>query len=191
MRYTTVLSAAVVFVLSLLVSCKKDSESPIAPAQDNSSVGGTLRAYRGSGTGNVKVTPLAGTAGFSAQISVEISSTKPSTTFYVFRAPEVGRPMGSDGLAQRANGLWPWEQPNSPGYTAAPAFVVFPKPNAGSLDTIRTSSSGTGSISFQFDLGPTIIPDSTLFDVVFRVVDSLSTSPTTDLRTDCFTVTVK
>jgi hypothetical protein len=99
--------------------------------------------------------------------------------------------MGFDGLAQRANGLWPWEQPNSPGYAAAPAFVVFPKPNTGSLDTIRTSSSGAGSISFQFDLGPTIIPDSTLFDVVFRVVDSLSTSPTTDLRSECFTVTVK
>lgn len=191
MKKSIVLAASLVFAFSFFMSCKDSIDSPIASSQDNSSVGGSLRAYRGSGTGIVKVTPLAGTAGFSAIISVEISATTPNTTFYVFRAPEVGRPMGSDGLAQRANGLWPWEQPNSLGFAAAPGFVVFPRPNAGSLDTIRTSSSGAGSISFQFDLGPTIIPDSTLFDVVFRVVDSLSTSPTTDLRTDCFTVTVK
>ena len=184
---------SLLLVLAFIVGgCKKDSNAPVsAPTVDNSTVGGSLRAYRGSGTGNVKVTPLDGTPGFSAQIQVDISGTTPNTTFYIFRAPEVGRPMSSDGLPQRANGLWPWEQPNSPGYPAAPAFVIFPRPNSGSLDTIRTSSSGAGSISFQFDLDPALLPDGTVFDVVFRVVDSLSTSPTTDLRTDCFTVTAK
>ena len=58
MKQSRVSAVAVVFVLSLLVSCKRDSESPVAPAQDNSSVGGTLRPFRGSGTGNVNVTPL-------------------------------------------------------------------------------------------------------------------------------------
>ena len=110
------------------------------------------------------------------------------TTLYIQRAPEVGRPLGSDGICQRANGLWPWEQPNSAGFPPAPAFVTFPRPLAGDFKTLTTDSDGAGSAHFAFDL-PTLA-DGTVFDVEFRLVDSV-TAPTTDLRTGCFTVTVK
>jgi hypothetical protein len=150
--------------------------------------GRSLSAVAGQGAGIVNVATTGGAVGFSAEITVDVHATTPNTTFYIQRAPEVGRPLGSDGICQRADGLWPWEQPNSVGYPPAPAFVTFPRPLAGDLKTLTTDADGAGAAHFAFDL-PTLA-DGTRFDVEFRLVDSMTT-PTIDLRTRCFTVTVK
>jgi hypothetical protein len=146
-----------------------------------------LRAILGRGNGTVCVTPIGGTTGFSARIEVRVRHMSPNASFYLQRAPEVGRPLGADGIGQRALGLWPWEQPNSPGYPAAPAFITFPLPNPGSLVMITTDKHGNGEAGFLFNLPA--IADGILFDVVFRVVDA-PVNPTAELRTKCFTVTV-
>jgi hypothetical protein len=139
-------------------------------------------AVTGTGSGIVNVTATAAVPGtFSAQINVNVHGAPPNTTFYVQRAPEVGRAIGADGICQRAAGLAPWGPP-------APNFVTFPAPAAGPLVTLQTSSGGAGAVHIDFS-APTI-SDGTQFDVMFRLVDSL-TSPTTELRTGCFTVTVK
>jgi len=144
--------------------------------------GEQLTAVIGDGSGIVNVTSTAAVDGsFSAQINVNVHDAPPNTTFYVQRAPEVGRANGADGICQRAAGLPPWGPP-------APNFVTFPLPGAGPLVTLQTSEGGSGAVHIDF-VSPTI-PDGTQFDVMFRLVDSL-TSPTNELRTGCFTVTVK
>jgi len=158
------------------------------PAQASGTHGHSLSAVIGQGAGIVNVTTTAGQVGDSMEITVNVHGTTPNATLYIQRAPEVGRPLGSDGICQRANGLWPWEQPNSAGFPAAPSWVTFPRPLAGDLKTLATDSDGAGSAHFAFNL-PTLA-DGTVFDVEFRLVDSL-TAPSTDLRTGCFTVTVK
>jgi hypothetical protein len=141
-----------------------------------------LTALRGTGTGIVNVSPTAAVDGsFSAQIEVAIHDAPPNTTFYVQRAPEIGRANGADGVCQRAAGDAPWGPPT-------PNFVTFPLPAAGPLVTLATSPGGAGSVHIDF-AAPAIV-DGTQFDVMFRVVDNL-TSPTNELRTGCFTVTVK
>ena len=148
-----------------------------------------FRPEKGHGRGLLKLTVLPGNGGFSVDIRVLVIDLSPNATYYVERAPEVGRPLSHDGIGQRALGLWPWEQPNSPGYPPVPAFVTFPRPNAGNLQTITTSQDGDGHVEFRFDLPSTILPTGTVFDVVFRIVDN-SASPSLELRTKCFTVTV-
>ena len=144
--------------------------------------GEQLAAVIGVGSGIVNVTPTAAVDGsFSAQINVNVHDAPPNTTFYVQRAPEVGRANGADGICQRAAGLPPWGPP-------APNFVTFPLPAAGPLVTLQTSEGGSGAVHIDF-AAPTVL-DGTQFDVMFRLVDSL-TSPTNELRTGCFTVTVK
>lgn len=140
-----------------------------------------LSAVLGTGSGIVKVTPTAADGGFSAQINVTIHGAPPNSTFYVQRAPEVGRANGADGVCQRAAGLPPWGPP-------APNFVTFPLPSTGPLTVLQTSPGGAGSVHLDFDAAA--IADGTDFDVMFRLVDDL-TNPTNDLRTGCFTVTVK
>ena len=144
--------------------------------------GEQLMAVIGAGSGIVNVSSTAAVDGsFSAQINVDVHDAPPNTTFYVQRAPEIGRANGADGICQRAAGLPPWGAP-------APNFVTFPLPAAGPLVTLQTSEGGSGAVHIDF-VAPTI-SDGTQFDVMFRLVDSL-TSPTNELRTGCFTVTVK
>lgn len=144
--------------------------------------GEQLTAVIGVGSGIVNVTSTAAVDGsFSAQINVNVHDAPPNTTFYVQRAPEIGRANSADGICQRAAGLPPWGAP-------APNFVTFPLPAAGPLVTLQTSEGGSGAVHIDF-VAPTI-SDGTQFDVMFRLVDSL-TSPTNELRTGCFTVTVK
>jgi hypothetical protein len=141
-----------------------------------------LTAVVGAGSGIVNVTATAAVDGtFSAQINVNVHGAPPNTTFYVQRAPEVGRANGADGICQRAAGLPPWGPP-------APSFVTFSMPAAGPLVTLQTSEGGAGAV--HIDFAAATISDGTQFDVMFRLVDSLTT-PTNDLRTGCFTVTVK
>jgi hypothetical protein len=159
------------------------SPSGVAAIQSASATHGQeLVAVIGSGAGVVNVTPTAAVEGsFSAQINVAVHGAPPNTAFYVQRAPEIGRPNSADGICQRAAGQSPWGPP-------APNFVTFPQPAAGPLVVLQTSDGGSGSVHIDFAV-PTI-RDGTAFDVMFRLVDSL-TNPANELRTACFTVTVK
>lgn len=179
----------------LLVACTGQLNTPTEPAslvEGSSSsaasraASGThaqqLTAVRGTGSGIVNVTPTGAVEGsFSAQINVNVHGAPPNTLFYVQRAPEIGRPNSADGICQRAAGEAPWGPP-------APNFVTFPLPAAGPLVTLQTSRGGAGSV--HIDFAAATILDGTAFDVMFRLVDDL-TSPTNELRTGCFTVTVK
>lgn len=137
-----------------------------------------LTALLGTGRGIVNVTPTAAVDGsFSAQISVNVHGVPPNTSLIVQRAPEIGRANGSDEICQRAAGAPPWGPPT-------PNFVTFPMPAA----ALETSAGGSGAT--HLDFGATTIPDGTRFDVMFRLVDNV-TAPTIELRTGCFTVTVK
>jgi hypothetical protein len=143
--------------------------------------GEALTAIHGSGSGIVDVTATAAVMGsFTAQINVNVHGAPPNTTFYIQRAPEIGRSNGADGICQRAAGLPPWGPPT-------PNFVTFAVPGDPFV-TLLTSAAGAGAAHIDFT-APTI-PDGTQFDVMFRLVDSL-TSPANELRTGCFTVTVK
>ena len=94
----------------------------------------------GTGAGGVSVTPKPTGAGtFDADISVSIEKARPNTTFFVQRAPEIGRTLGSDGVCQRAVGLSPW----SAAEAAAPAFITFQMPTAGPAVTMTTSTTGS------------------------------------------------
>jgi len=183
------------------VACGSAPDSPTAPTATlaaplgsqgllaNASIraartthGQQLTAVVGTGSGIVNVTPTAAADGsFSAQINVNVHGAPPNTTFFVQRAPEIGRPNSADGVCQRAAGAAPWGPP-------APNFVTFPLPSTGPLVVLQTSAGGSGSVHINFE-APTIL-DGTQFDVMFRLVDNLTT-PTNDLRTACFTVTVK
>jgi hypothetical protein len=173
------------------IACSKAS-TPVAPSAAAASSrlssaalqthGEALTAVIGSGAGIVNVTPTAAVEGsFSAQINVNVHDAPANTTFYVQRAPEVGRPLGSDGICQRALGEAPWGPP-------APNFVTFPLPAPGPLVTLDTSAGGAGAV--HIDFAAPAITDGTSFDVMFRLVDNL-TAPTNELRTGCFTVEVK
>ena len=199
-------AVVVVFIATLFVVGCSQSTSPTVPSSASSvasSIGsGTvaertlagassvtstthgeqLTAVLGTGTGIVNVTPTAAVDGsFSAQINVNVHDAPPNTTFYVQRAPEIARPNSADGICQRAAGLPPWGPPT-------PNFVTFPLPAAGPLVTLQTSNAGAGAVHIDF-AAPTI-SDGTQDDVMFRLVDSL-TSPTNELRTGCFTTTAK
>jgi hypothetical protein len=158
------------------------SPSSVAMRSVSATHGQELVAVIGRGAGVVNVTPTAAVNGsFSAQLNVAIHDAPPNTTFYVQRAPEVGRPDNADGICQRAAGESPWGPP-------APDFVTFPLPAGGPLVTLETSAGGGGVVHIDF-VAPTIV-DGTAFDVMFRLVDDL-TNPTNELRTPCFTVPVK
>ena len=111
-----------------------------------------------------------------------MSQTRPNTTYFVQRAPEIGRMFGSDGVCQRALGTSPWSPLDPP----APAFVTFAI--AGSPATMTTTASGAASLDFEFEAP--MIPAGTSFDVMFRLVDN-ETTPTLEARSGCFTVLVK
>ena len=168
--------------------------SALAPSPPAGASAGTLRAASagthgqrltavlGQGTGALNVTPTAAIDGsFTAQIEVNVHDAPPNTTFYIQRAPEIGRANGDDGICQRAAGQPPWGPP-------APNFLTFPMPAAGALLTLTTSAGGAGTA--HVDFAAQTIADGVRFDVMFRLVDDL-TAPANDLRTGCFTVAVK
>jgi hypothetical protein len=160
-----------------------DAASQGIPHSAAATHGEDLTAVQGSGSGTVNVTATAAVDGsFSAQINVNVHGAPPNTTFYVQRAPEIGRPLSSDGICQRALHLAPWITP------PAPSFVTFVEPGGGPLLTLQTSAGGGGEAHLDFAV-PTIL-DGTRFDVMFRLVDDL-VNPANELRTGCFTVDVK
>jgi hypothetical protein len=147
--------------------------------------GQQLSPVLGQGAGIVNLTSLPGEPGLTVNVTINVHNAAPNATFYIQRAPETGipqRPLSSDGICQRANGVAPW--------VGAVRFVTVPIPLAGDLVTLTTNAQGNGSTHFNLSFPATFVPDGTVFDVEFRLVDSL-TAPTTDLRTGCFTVTTK
>lgn len=185
LRVSTILFVTGLGVAALTAGCSSSPMSPSSQAVDIPS--GThqsqLVATAGPGTGGVSVTPApAASQTFEALIKVRVQKARANTTYVVQRAPEIGRTLGADGVCQRALGQAPWSAADAP----AAAFVTFP--NGAEPHTVRTDASGNGSLDFEFR-APTI-PAGTLFDVMFRLVDN-ETAPTLDLRSGCFTVTVK
>jgi hypothetical protein len=141
-----------------------------------------ITAVTGPGRGGVSVTSKAIPEGTMAvDISIIVADARPNATYVVQRAPDFPRTLGSDGVCQRALGLPPWTDD-----PPVPAFLTFPL-GAG-VAVLTTSATGAGSLSFEYRSPP--ISAGTLFDVMFRIVDSES-APTTELRSGCFTVAVK
>lgn len=147
-----------------------------------------LASTTGHGHGILFFNSVSGQTGLSVQVAVVVKAA-PNTTFYIQRAPETGgRPLSNDGICQRANGLAPWDNPNTAGFPVVPAFVTVPLPLTSPIQTVTTGAHGWGTTYFALNFPA--IADGTVFDVEFRLVDSL-TAPTTDLRTECFSVTAR
>jgi len=138
----------------------------------------------GKAAGGVSVSPkTAAEGGFAADIVVRLLNGRPSTTYTVQRAPEIGRALSADGSCQRALGLAPWSSADP----AAAAFLTFVPTGGSTPVTVTTSSTSEGTLTFDFR-APTI-PVGTRFDVMFRLLDDLS-APTSVVLSACFTVTV-
>ena len=138
----------------------------------------------GAGRGGVSVTPVANAGGyFDATIRVRLLGARAGTTYIVQRAPEIGRPMSSDGACQRALGLSPWSSTDAP----APSFLTFLMPGTSTPITLTTSAAGDASLDFPFQAP--MIPAGTRFDVQFRLLDQATMSSSLYLS-GCFTVTV-
>lgn len=156
--------------------------------QDSLIPAGTARAPLASadvgGSGGVSVTTKSIPEGyFDANIVVHVVNARPSTTYIVQRAPEIGRTAGSDGVCQRALGLAPWSSADTP----APNFMSFTLPGETSPVMVTTSATGEGTATFEFKV-PTI-PAGTKFDVMFRLLNDM-VAPTSVFQSSCFTVTV-
>jgi hypothetical protein len=180
----SIVAATVVAAAGWLVSaCTSSSTSPTEIPIPDGTHRSAITTVTGPGSGGVSVTPKAIPEGtFAADISLLIGNARPNATYVIQRAPEIGRALAADGMCQRALGQSPWSSADP----AAPAFVAFAL--ASGPATLTTGANGTGWTNFEFR-APTI-PAGTVFDVMFRLVDN-ETSPTTDLRSGCFTVTVK
>ncbi len=187
MRISTLAAVVALTLAAATLGCSgKSPTAPesIIPAGTHQSAISAVTG-KGTGAGGVSVTPKAiAAATFAADIVVSIQQAKPNTTYFIQRAPEIGRTLGSDGICQRALGVPPWSAADP----AAAAFLSFQIPNPGPSATLTTSATGSATRTFEF-LAPTI-PAGTLFDVMFRLVDN-ETAPTLELRSGCFTVTVK
>jgi hypothetical protein len=140
------------------------------------------------GFGGISVTPKAIAGGtFTADISIRLLGLKANTTYLVQRAQEGvgGRPLGADGICQRALSLFPWSSSDP----AAPTFQTIPLPSSpGPLVTVTTAANGDGSLDFEFRT--LMILAGTTNDVMYRLVDN-DAAPTTELRSDCMTITAQ
>jgi hypothetical protein len=150
---------------------------------DDHEKGAVFSAAMGRGWVTVNAIPNA-TGTFSAEIEVKLKGADPNTTYTLQRAPEVGRPLATDGICQRANGSYPWEQPNSVGFPPAPAFPTFVLSETGMPVTVTTNGGGNGKVSFHFDAPG--IASGAAFDVEFRAIDL--TGVATPIHSDCFQV---
>ena len=149
-------------------------QSTLARASGN---GLPLTAVVGTGSGTFNLTQTASDRLFTgdAQFTISVHGVSPNTVFYVQRAGDIGLPGGqqADGVCQRAT---------------AGLFGPVPHPEGGTV-TLETSPGGAGATHVHF-FGPT--PNGTTIDTVYRLVDALPPGvPTVDLRTPCFTFTIK
>jgi hypothetical protein len=183
-RSTAVLPLSASLLWVCLACHGRDVTAPGTPVIPPGSFQAPLASADVAGSGGVSVTTKAIPEGyFDADIAVHVVNARPSTTYVVQRAPEVGRALGSDGICQRALGLAPWSSADPP----ALAFVSFVLPGATSPVTLTTSASGEGAVTFEFKV-PTV-PTGTRFDVMFRLLNDVN-APTSMFQSSCFTVTV-
>ena len=122
----------------------------------------------------------------AADISVRLVGLRRNATYLLQRAQEGvgGRPLGSDGICQRALALPPW----SPSDPPALNFQTMPLPATGPLVTITTTSNGDGAVDFEFRA--LMVAAGTANDVMFRLVDNAE-APTAELRSDCMMITAR
>ena len=122
----------------------------------------------------------------AADVSVRLVGMKRNATYLLQRAQEGvgGRPLGSDGICQRAVGLSPWSLTDPPALN----FQTMPLPAPGPLVTITTAANGDGAVDFEFRA--LMILAGTTNDVMFRLVDDAE-APTTEFRTGCMMVTAR
>jgi hypothetical protein len=178
------LVATSIAAAALVSGCSSSATGPTEIPVPEGTHRSAIAAVSGPGSGGVSVTPTAiPERTFAATISILIGNARPNATYIVQRAPEIGRALASDGVCQRALGQPPWSASDP----AAAAFVTFAN-TAGAPITLTTAANGTGTANFEFR-APTIAA-GTLFDVMFRLIDS-ETAATTELRSGCFTVIVK
>jgi hypothetical protein len=171
-----------VLLAACLVGCNPRLTAPsgLVPPGTHQS---PLVAVGGSGRGGVSVTPKSIPEGSMAvDISVLASDARPNTSYFVQRAPDVGRDLQSDGICQRSLGVTPWSVNDPP----AARFLTFPLGSG--VATLTTDRSGIGNVNFEFR-SPTT-PAGTTFDVMFRLVDS-EAAPSSELRSGCLSVLVK
>ena len=175
--------SASVFGVSLACG-GSDVTTPQVPLIPAGTAQAPLASADVAGSGGVSVTTKATPdAFFDADISVHVVNARPSTTYVVQRAPEVGRALGNDGICQRALGLAPWSSADAP----APAFISFVLPGAPAPVTFTTSATGEGTVTFEFKVPA--VPSGTRFDVMFRLLNDVN-APTSIFHSSCFTVTV-
>jgi hypothetical protein len=127
-------------------------------------------------------------ATFHADIEFDVHGLNPNSTYTAQRASEVGRPLGADGICQRALGLYPWEQPNSPGFAPAPAYATFVDNAQTPPPTVVLTTNAWGAGSVKFSNINSLIAHGQTFDVVFRLADNPA-SPTSEVRSECVSVT--
>jgi hypothetical protein len=126
----------------------------------------------GSGTFNLTITP-SDRNGFTtdAQLAISVRGVAPNTVLYLLRAGDRGLPGGQegDGVCQRA------------------ALGLFAPVPGGA--TLETSAGGAGAAHVHLTGNDS---DDITIDAVYRLVDALPPAvPTVDLRTPCFTFTLK
>lgn len=191
LRRSVALAMLDVLLLMLVVLSAGCSSSTTAPTRLEPPPGeyrSTLMFLRGEGGfGGISVTPKPTAEGlYAADISVRLVGLRANTTYQVQRSQEGvgGRPLGSDRICQRAASLYPW----SPSDPPAASFQTMPLPAPGPLVTLTTGANGDGAVNFE--LRTQMIVAGTTNDVMFRLVDN-ETSPTTELRSDCMTITAR
>ena len=178
----TLLTFGLFVACGLTLACSSSSTAPTSPVPAGTHQS-AIAAVSGPGRGGVSMTPKAIPEGtMSVDISILLTDARPNATYFVQRAPEVGRALAADGICQRAVGSSPWSASDP----AAPAFLTFPLGTG--LATMTTAANGTGFLDFNYR-SPTL-PAGLVFDVMFRLVDN-ETAPTTELRSGCLTVVVK
>jgi hypothetical protein len=177
-----------VILCTLLISACSSTTAPTTFEPPPGTYRSTFRLLTGqAGSAGISVTPKAIPEGtFTADISVRLVGLRANTTYLIQRAQEGvgGRPLGSDGICQRALSLSPW----SPSDAAALAFQTMPLPATGPLVTVTTGSTGDGSVDFEFRA--LMLFAGTTNDVMFRLVDN-EAAPTTELRSDCMMITAR
>ena len=191
LRLESILLTAPLVVWALLIGACSTTSSPASPSRLEPPPGtyrSTFTALKGeTGFAGISVSPKPIPEGtFTADISIRLVGLKANTTYLVQRAQEGvgGRPLGGDGICQRAQSLFPWSAADA----AALSFQTVPLPNTGPLITVTTAANGDGALDFEFRT--LMILAGTTNDVMYRLIDN-DTAPTTELRSDCMMITAR
>ena len=172
----------------LVSACSgKEAPSPTGPAigaraaesgtAANGGPGLPFIAVAGTGSGRFNLVHTESDRnGFTgdSQLTISVQGVPPDTVLYLRRAGDLGLTGGqqADGICQRA---------------AAGLFGPVPLPEGGFV-TLETSAGGSAAAHVHFYGAG----EGNRLDSVWQLVDALPpASPTVDLRTPCFTFTVK